>query len=257
MKFIKNLNQTKFSIGGRTVLATTSPPNHRYTINYSALATIKELLATMTCSTEIGWSGVVERVSDTDFLVKDILIFPQTVSGTSYRTDDKKYAEWIQTLNEGQYNNLRLNGHSHVYMSVRPSTMDLELQSQTVKMLPETDYYIFTIKNKTGKAKYWIYDLKNNVVVDENNIDVHYLHEGDEYYKFVFEQIPSMCSSSNPFTYKTNSGSTISSLDTLYDNHRSKRSKVKFYDENLEILPCLSDFPDFEEDFYDEFSQEL
>lgn len=167
------------------------PLEKRYSVSYNERATLKELLAIMCCDTEIGWSGVVDRISDTDFLITDILIPPQTVSATSYRTDDEEYAKWIQQLCANDYNNLRLNGHSHVNMCVSPSEMDLELQEETVKQLPPTDYYIFTIKNKKGDAKFWIYDLKNNLLVTENEIDVKYFNQ--DYRDFCLKEIASKC----------------------------------------------------------------
>lgn len=126
------------------------------------------------CDSEIGWHGIVER-KDNKFLIKDILVYPQTVTGATVVVDDEDYSiNWLQNLDDETFNALRMQGHSHVNMATTPSGTDMDTYKKILDTLSDEDYYIFMIVNKRGTMWINIYDNKNNVIFEKNDISVIY-----------------------------------------------------------------------------------
>jgi hypothetical protein len=120
------------------------------------------------CDSEIGWHGIVER-KDNKFLIKDILVYPQTVTGATVTVDDEEYSlNWLQKLDDETFNALRMQGHSHVNMPTSPSGTDMDTYKKILDTLSDDDYYIFMIVNKRGTLWINIYDNKNNVIFEKN-----------------------------------------------------------------------------------------
>ena len=218
--------------GEFTVKPTEFKLDYKYKIEFTTKAYIKMLLVTLSRDTEIGWSGVVERVDDTYFIIKDILIPPQRVTGTTYRTDDDKYGEWLLSLSDEEYNNLRFNGHSHVEMSTSPSGMDMDVQQDTVSQLKEDDYYIFIIFNKKQEVNLWVYDLKNNISVTNEEITVSIPEETIELIKII-KEAHNKCTKTTVYQSKSQPLTTTSSL----------KSNIK---------KELTDYDEDEDDVWDE-----
>ena len=104
-------------------------------------------------STEVGWHGVVDRVEPDKFVISDILVYPQIVTGVTVDQDQeasqKWYMEYMKTQDEdGIFPRIRMQGHSHVNMGVTPSSTDEGFYADILKMVPDNDYYIFMIFNK-------------------------------------------------------------------------------------------------------------
>ena len=126
------------------------------------------------CDSEIGWHGIVER-KDNKFFIKDILVYPQTVTGVTVEVDDEDYSiNWLQKLDDETFNALRMQGHSHVNMSTSPSGTDMNTYKKILDTLSDEDYYIFMIVNKRGTLWINIYDNKNNVIFEKNDISIIY-----------------------------------------------------------------------------------
>ena len=128
------------------------------------------------CSGEVGWQGFVERNGNT-FLIKDIIVYPQTVTSVTVQTDEAEYAQWLLQLNNQQISELRFQCHSHVNMGVTPSATDLELYDNYLANLKDDDYYIFMIMNKKGDVNAWLYDLKENKKYFRSDLII--THEND------------------------------------------------------------------------------
>lgn len=120
------------------------------------------------CSDEIGWYGTVVREGEKRFIIKDIFLMPQTVTGATVTTDDAEYAAWNQSLDDDTFNSMRFYGHSHVNMGCFPSTTDSTHYSNMVQNL--RDFYIFGIFNKRGAHWFNIYDVENNVLYEDKDI---------------------------------------------------------------------------------------
>lgn len=116
---------------------------------------------------EVGWHGLVMKAGLV-YVIYDILLFPQKVTGSTVNPDESEYYEWMEKLTDTQINNMRFHGHSHVNMGVSPSGVDMQFREDLVKNVE--DYYIFMIVNKKGNYEISIYDKALGVVMDESDI---------------------------------------------------------------------------------------
>lgn len=124
---------------------------------------------------EVQWSGIVERVDDFTWIITDIMVFPHEVTSTTVTSDQRKYEEWIDALDDNTFNHLRFHGHSHVNMGVFPSGLDLQVRQNVISQITPTDneaYYIFMILNKKDEWSAEIYDIKNNLLFGKADIEV-------------------------------------------------------------------------------------
>ena len=89
--------------------AKTMQPETKPTINFNAIAYLKMLTLVDSCDTECAWHGIVEANEEhTRFDISDILVYPQTITGTTVQTDEVKYTEWKNALDDDTYNHLRM-----------------------------------------------------------------------------------------------------------------------------------------------------
>lgn len=155
-------------------------------MTFSAVAWLKMQYLVAVYSGECGWHMVCHRSEDEedDYIVDDILVYPQVVTSTTVNTDTAEYAKWEDSLPDEVYNNLRGHGHSHVNMGVTPSSTDLEHQSKRLDALDDDAFYIFTIWNKKGDRNWRIFDYKKNILFESADVEV--LVEDDDYAIFDF-----------------------------------------------------------------------
>lgn len=165
-------------------------------VTFTPLAWRKQKRLVADFSTEVGWHGVCKRDPEdpTHFIVEDIIVFPQAVTGATVTPSQEEYDLWKGTLPDEQFNNLRFHGHSHVNMDVNPSTTDTTYQKKlsdgvegndftpeereaVLEAMGDTCFYIFMIMNKSGKFWIRIRDMFYNIEYAPNEIEV--IHEGD------------------------------------------------------------------------------
>jgi hypothetical protein len=120
---------------------------------------------------EVAWHGVVEK-HDNYYLVTDILVYPQTASAAYVESDDDEYITWQLNIDDTIINKVRLQGHSHVNMSVNPSGTDTQLYNTLLQGLHDDGWYIFMIMNKRNETFFEIHDVANNVVYEKADIDI-------------------------------------------------------------------------------------
>ena len=132
----------------------------------------KILLTVSTETKEVGWHCVTERVSDTEFVIKDILIYPQKVTGVTVETDDEEYTKWLIKIGEDNFANLKGHCHSHVNMGVSPSDVDMRHREKITAQLSKDDYYIFMIWNKNVQWSASIYNMPTNTQFETQDIDL-------------------------------------------------------------------------------------
>lgn len=65
-----------------------------------------------------------------------------------------------------------MQSHSHVNMSTSPSAVDLTHQEKILSQLSSDMFYIFMIWNKKMEHTAKIFDLKNNTLYENKDIDV-------------------------------------------------------------------------------------
>ena len=131
-------------------------------------------------STEVAWHGIAHRDSDEsldNYYITDILVYPQKVTGGAVETDQEEYQTWLYSLDDEQFNNMRMQGHSHVNMATSPSVVDLAQQSSIIDQMREEDFYIFMIWNKSHSKNIKIYDMKKNILFETEDITI---YVGDE-----------------------------------------------------------------------------
>lgn len=116
-----------------------------------------------TASKEIGWHGIIERNPENvnEFILKDILLFPQTVTGSTVDADPSKYPMWAMQLPDEVFNKMRFHGHSHVNMGVTPSSVDMNYRADLIKQYTD-GFYVFMIVNKRFELEAQIYDFDEN-----------------------------------------------------------------------------------------------
>ncbi len=142
----------------------------KVTILYAPIAYLKMRELILSCSTEIAWYGLIHRVNKQQFFVKDIVMYPQIVTAATVEDDDDSIHQWFAKQPDEVVNSIRLQGHSHVRMSTTPSGTDMANRDKLISGV--NDFFIFQINNKDNTDKYWMYDLKDNLLYEPDDINV-------------------------------------------------------------------------------------
>lgn len=176
--------------------------NRSAIIEFTTKAWIKMRSLVDSFSSEVQWHGTVMRKNENTFVVKDILIFPHEVTGTTVVSNQEGYEEWLNDLDDETFNACRFHGHSHVNMGVTPSGVDMNYRHNVLDNfgLPNdtTDlFYIFLITNKRGEISAEIYDLQNNALYSTNEIDVDVVVDEDEYLSEFISEAKSVVKDAN------------------------------------------------------------
>lgn len=137
---------------------------------YEAYSQMFALIDHFDC--EVAWRGIVNRIDKTHFQITKILLYPQTVTGTTVDTDQEEFSKWFQALPVETIRNLRFQGHSHVDFGVTPSSRDMEDQWRFIDGLKPTSYQIFMIWNKKRQYNVRVIDLADNVIYEGADVKV-------------------------------------------------------------------------------------
>lgn len=123
-------------------------------------------------STEIGWYGTVTKQPGLDevYIIDDIIVYPQKVTGVTCEQDDDKMFNFEMSLTTDQVNHKRFQGHSHVNMGVTPSGVDEQFYRDLLTQV--NDYFIITVTNKREEYTTRFYDIANNIVYSDLPIRV-------------------------------------------------------------------------------------
>ena len=153
---------------------------------------------------EIGWNGTVIRNGNV-FTITDIYVYPQKVGATTVTCDEKETGEWLNTLPDEVFNNLRFQAHSHVNMGVSPSGTDNVMFNKYLETLDDDDFYIFMILNKKGDYYIEMYDKTQNMIFYKKDIEI--CIEGvEEFWEEASKQIKKEVppAPANPYNYNYN-----------------------------------------------------
>lgn len=194
-EFYEHLRSAKLQDGKFEFKKTLDAPKEKATLHFTINAYLKMTRLVQAFTTEVAWHGVAYRDGDKNYCIRDIIVYPQSVTGTTVNTDQEKYEEWMMGLDDETFNNLRMQGHSHVNMATSPSGVDLDHQRRILDMLEGDMFYIFLIWNKKDERTVKIYDLKDNLLYE--NADINVLIDGLEDYS-LFE-----AAARKMVTYKT------------------------------------------------------
>lgn len=132
----------------------------------------KMITLVQSCEKEIAWHGTVDRTENGDYIISDIMMYPQEITGATVTSNDEKYPMWLMKQPDEIFNRIRFQGHSHVNFGATPSATDLSLYSNMLQTLSNDDFYIFFIINKRNEIWAQIYNLAENIVYEKNDIDV-------------------------------------------------------------------------------------
>lgn len=142
------------------------------TVTFSQTAFYKMLQLIYGFSSEVAWHGTVYRdeAQPNAFRIEDIFVYPQLVSGANVETDQVAYQSWLYSLDDEVFNNLRMQGHSHVDFTTTPSTVDTTHQGKILEQLDDDMFYIFMIWNKKMERTVTIFDLANNTLYEKDDV---------------------------------------------------------------------------------------
>lgn len=206
--FEKALSLTKLSDGKLSFTKAFSCGDKKAVVYFSTEAWAKMVMLIKEFDKEVAWHGVARRVEDEsldEYVIDDIVVYPQEVTGSTVEMDTEKYALWIQeNIEDERFNHIYMQGHSHVNMGTSPSSVDLNHQEEILGMLGDDDFYIFMIWNKSLASTNKIYDLKKNVMFEDKDITVKIVgqNEGlDEFIKNAKDMVKS-----KPYVYGGQNG---------------------------------------------------
>lgn len=116
---------------------------------------------------EIGWYGFVDKISDFEYQITDICVYPQLVTGATVKETNEP---WDDDMPIEQIKRRHFHGHSHVNMGVTPSGTDMKHRADQVEMVNSNSFYIFMITNKKCAWSAVVFDLANNVVYNTDDV---------------------------------------------------------------------------------------
>jgi len=121
---------------------------------------------------EVGWHGTVSRICDDEFIIEDIFVYPQEVTGATVNTDQESYTNWLYGLDDDTFSKIRMQGHSHCNMGVTPSGVDERHRQQILDQLEPDMFYIFMVWNKSLSIHTLIYDMEKNILYEDKDVTV-------------------------------------------------------------------------------------
>ena len=168
--------------------------------------------------TEIGWYGTVTKVPglDSTYVIEDILVYPQKVTGATCEQDESKMFEFEMSLTTEQVNTKRFHGHSHVNMGVTPSGVDESFYQDILTQV--NDYFIICITNKSNQYTVRFYDVQNNILYTDLKLEI--LNDDGTTLEHWYEEAKKCLTEPVTITPSTNTGRITSpTIDELFDDY--------------------------------------
>lgn len=166
------LSKSKFVDGKISFQKNIEPVERKATVFFTQEAWLKMKALIDGFDSEVGWHGIARRGENDEYYIDDILVYPQEVTGATVTTDQEEYQEWLMSHDDDTFNNIRMQGHSHVNMGVTPSSVDDSLYDRILQQIDDSMFYIFMIWNKRGDKTIKIYDMKKNIMFDTKDVEV-------------------------------------------------------------------------------------
>lgn len=187
--FEKALRLAKLADGKLSFTKTFSNSSRKAVVYFTAAAWAKMVILINEFEKEVAWHGVAHRAGEVEgeeassgavneYIITDILVYPQEVSAAAVEMDTEKYAVWLMENDDDErFHHIHMQGHSHVRMSPTPSSVDLTHQEDILNMLGDDDFYIFMIWNKMFAKNVKIYDMKENTLFENGDVTVKIMDE--------------------------------------------------------------------------------
>lgn len=228
-EFKEALVTGKFADGKISYSITLGNLNQKANVYFTEIAWLKMQTLIDKFNSEVGWHGIATRYGkeeDNAYLISDILVYPQEVTGVTVTTDQEKYEMWLMQHDDDTFNNIRMQGHSHVNMSTSPSSVDNALYEKILDQLDDDMFYIFMIWNKSGSKTIKIYDMEKNVMFDTADISVKILDDGTGIEKFLKEAKELVDDKKKTSSY-TNSTAAKNTQDKAPTSSESNKTNIK------------------------------
>lgn len=174
-EFLAALQDMRMTDGKVSYTKILGTKDRRATLYFTPTAWTKMQLLVKNFDKEVAWHGIAERGEDPnadEYIISDILVYPQEVTTSTVETDQAEYEKWLCDLPDEVFNNLRMQGHSHATLGVSPSTVDTTHQGKILQQLDEDMFYIFLIWNKSNARWIKIYDFAKNTMFETSDVDV-------------------------------------------------------------------------------------
>ena len=136
-------------------------------VTFSAKAYIKMRELVDRASAEIGWYGLIDKLSPTQYRIEDIIVYPQAVTSA---TVEETNEVWDADASMEDVNRRHFHGHSHVNMSVSPSATDMKHRKDLIENLSDDSFFLLFITNKRCEISAELYDFAENAVYDTDDI---------------------------------------------------------------------------------------
>lgn len=187
--FEQALQLAKLSDGKLNFTKTFSSGDRKARVFFTPMAWAKMVILINMFDKEVAWHGVAHRYGEAEgegtpngtvceYVITDILVYPQEVSSATVEMDTEKYALWLMdNIEDERFNSIRMQGHSHVRMGTTPSGVDLNHQEEILQMMGDNDFYIFMIWNKMFEKNIKVYDMKENTLFETSDVTVNLLDE--------------------------------------------------------------------------------
>ena len=171
----KALVSAKFADGKLSITKSFGTIDRKAKIYISEIAWMKITTLLREFNKEVAWHATAFRLPDCDdYYIKDILVYPQTVTASTVDMDVEKYAQWLQEgimAGDERFDHIRCQMHSHVNMGVFASGTDIQHQEEILEQLRDNGFYIFMIWNKRHDAYMRIFDMEKNVLFEKEDIE--------------------------------------------------------------------------------------
>lgn len=180
-EFEEALKGLKLSDGKISFSKTFGNTQRKAKLYFTEMAWLKMLTLVREFDKEVAWHGIAKRgdnPAEDSYVISDILVYPQEVTGATVNTDQEKYQLWLMNHEDEVFNNIRMQGHSHVNMGTTPSSVDTSLYDRILEQLDDDMFYIFLIWNKRNEKTIKIYDLEKNVLFETADVTVQVLDDG-------------------------------------------------------------------------------
>lgn len=189
-EFLAALREMRMTDGKVQYSKVLGAQDRRAALYFTPMAWVKMQLLIKNFDKEVAWHGIATRGEDPEkdeYIISDILVYPQTVTSTTVETDQAEYEKWLCDLPDDVFNNLRMQGHSHVNMGVSPSGVDTTHQGKILQQLDEDMFYIFLIWNKPGASWIKIYDFAKNAMFETADVDIHIVGDAFDHAAYMKE----------------------------------------------------------------------
>lgn len=223
--FRDSLTSSKMSDGKVTYTKSFQNYDEKATLYFTETAWIKMATLVSEFDKEVAWHGVAKRGDDkskNEYIVSDIMVYPQEVTGSTVNTDQTKYQNWLYSFDDDTFNNIRFQGHSHVNMGTTPSAVDLTHQNSILEQLNDDMFYIFIIINKKHDKTIKIYDLAKNMLFETKDVTIQFIDDGLGLREFISEAKSMVTEKTYSYKSYNNYGNNYYGYGTReYDNFPS------------------------------------